>query len=270
MITLHFHLQPQYKYEFHIYFTSFHCTGRYELNNNGSVGRASHRHRGGHGFESRWSPFIFRLLPSNCLNWKLITMITLHFHLFPCWRNYRLKSSETIQLIIWALESHNIRSYGVGPTSTLSDIACNLFCQQRSRGWWIHWCDCSSRHKSCWIYSFSLTITTTSVSGNDRFRDSAFTPAFFGAEAAEMLLRFWPPQAFTMFATQFGWIPRAKQWWQTLFPQSHAHAHAHFPFLKHCPQRISCLWNPGELVRVQHSLGILQKICLFLFGKVAT
>ena len=33
MITFHFHLQPQYKYElFHINFTSFHCTGRYELN----------------------------------------------------------------------------------------------------------------------------------------------------------------------------------------------------------------------------------------------
>ena len=33
MITFHFHLQPQYKYElFHIIFTSFHCTGRYELN----------------------------------------------------------------------------------------------------------------------------------------------------------------------------------------------------------------------------------------------
>ena len=29
---VHFHLQPQYKYEwFHINFTSFHCTGRYEL-----------------------------------------------------------------------------------------------------------------------------------------------------------------------------------------------------------------------------------------------
>ena len=33
MITLYIHLQPQYKYElFHINFTSFHCTGRYELN----------------------------------------------------------------------------------------------------------------------------------------------------------------------------------------------------------------------------------------------
>ena len=30
---LHFHLKPQYKYElFHINFTSFHCTGRYEIN----------------------------------------------------------------------------------------------------------------------------------------------------------------------------------------------------------------------------------------------
>ena len=33
IITLHFHLHPQYKYElFHINFTLFHCTGRYELN----------------------------------------------------------------------------------------------------------------------------------------------------------------------------------------------------------------------------------------------
>ena len=31
---VHFHLQPQYKYElFHINFTSFHCTGSYELIN---------------------------------------------------------------------------------------------------------------------------------------------------------------------------------------------------------------------------------------------
>ena len=33
MITLYSHLQPQYKYElFNINFSSFHCTGRYELN----------------------------------------------------------------------------------------------------------------------------------------------------------------------------------------------------------------------------------------------
>ena len=33
MITLHFHLQPQYKYElFHINFTLSRCTGRYQLN----------------------------------------------------------------------------------------------------------------------------------------------------------------------------------------------------------------------------------------------
>ena len=33
-----------------------------------SVGRASQRYRGGHGFESRWRPDFFRLLLSNCLN----------------------------------------------------------------------------------------------------------------------------------------------------------------------------------------------------------
>ena len=36
-----------------------------------SVGRASHQCHRGHGFESRWSPNIFRLLPSHCLNWKI-------------------------------------------------------------------------------------------------------------------------------------------------------------------------------------------------------
>ena len=37
-----------------------------------SVGRASHRYRGDHGFESRWNPdFFFRLLLSNYLNWKI-------------------------------------------------------------------------------------------------------------------------------------------------------------------------------------------------------
>ena len=36
-----------------------------------SVGRSSHRYRGGHGFESCWSLDFFRLPLSNCLNWKI-------------------------------------------------------------------------------------------------------------------------------------------------------------------------------------------------------
>ena len=66
MIILHFDLQPQFKYfkymNYFIY-TSHHFTphGRYEINKlaslpmwlHSSVGRASHRYRGGHGFESR-------------------------------------------------------------------------------------------------------------------------------------------------------------------------------------------------------------------------
>ena len=44
-----------------------------------SIGRASHRYRGSHGFESRWNPDFFRLLLSNCLHWKLTAMIILHF-----------------------------------------------------------------------------------------------------------------------------------------------------------------------------------------------
>ena len=62
MITLHFHLQLLYKYElFHINFSSFHCTGRYELNKLASLPMCGfiaqlveHRTgiRGGHEFES--------------------------------------------------------------------------------------------------------------------------------------------------------------------------------------------------------------------------
>ena len=36
-----------------------------------SVGRASHQYRGGHVFESRWNLEFFRLLLSNCINWKI-------------------------------------------------------------------------------------------------------------------------------------------------------------------------------------------------------
>ena len=81
MITLHFHLQTQYKYDlFHIHFTLFHYTGKYELTKLTSLPMCGfiaqlveHRTgiRGGHGFESHWNPEFFRLLLSNCLNLKI-------------------------------------------------------------------------------------------------------------------------------------------------------------------------------------------------------
>ena len=81
MITLHFHLQPQYKYElFHIYFTWFHCTGRYELNKLtllpmcGFIAQLV-EHRTGIAEVMGSNPvealIFFRLLLSNCLNWKI-------------------------------------------------------------------------------------------------------------------------------------------------------------------------------------------------------
>ena len=80
MITLHFHLQPQYKYElFQIYFTCLHCTGRYELNKLtllpmcGFIAQMV-EHRTGIAEVMGWNPIealiFFRLL-SNCLNWKI-------------------------------------------------------------------------------------------------------------------------------------------------------------------------------------------------------
>ena len=81
MITFHFHLQPQYKYElFHIIFTSFHCTGRYELNKLTSLPMCGFiaqlvEHRTGIAEVTGSNPvealIFFRLLLSNCLNWKI-------------------------------------------------------------------------------------------------------------------------------------------------------------------------------------------------------
>ena len=81
IIILHFDLPLQFTYElFHMYFTLFHSsreiwTQQIDLAPNvwlhSSVGRASYRYCGGHRFKSRWSPDFFRLLFSNCLNWKI-------------------------------------------------------------------------------------------------------------------------------------------------------------------------------------------------------
>ena len=81
-------------------YISHHFTshGRYELNKltslpmcsvGSSVGRASQRYRGGHGFESRRSPdffsgFFFLIAKIR----KLTARITLHFH--NCDNNFRL------------------------------------------------------------------------------------------------------------------------------------------------------------------------------------
>ena len=68
------------QYEFHKYFTSFHCTGRYELNKLTSLPMCGFtaqlvEHRTGITEVMGSSPvealIFFRLLPSNCLNWKI-------------------------------------------------------------------------------------------------------------------------------------------------------------------------------------------------------
>ena len=60
---------------------------------------ATHWERG-HGFESRWSPdFFFRLLLSNCLNWKFTAMITLHFHPQPQFKYELFHINFTLKII---------------------------------------------------------------------------------------------------------------------------------------------------------------------------
>ena len=83
------YLQPQFKFElFHIYLSSFHYsreiwTQQIDLAPNvwlhSSVGRTSHRYRGGHRVESRWGPDFFQassfqlLKLENLLRWSLVT-----------------------------------------------------------------------------------------------------------------------------------------------------------------------------------------------------
>ena len=64
--------------------------------NQGFNGRASHRYRGGHGFESRWSPDFFRLLLSSCLNWKIY-----------CDDHSSLSSTTAVQIWIISYILHN-------------------------------------------------------------------------------------------------------------------------------------------------------------------
>ena len=81
LITLLFHLQPQYNFDlFHTNFTSFHCTGRYELNKLTSLPMCGFiaqlvEHRTGIVEVTGSNPveaLIFsRLLLSSCLNWKI-------------------------------------------------------------------------------------------------------------------------------------------------------------------------------------------------------
>ena len=66
-----------------------------------SVGRASHRYRGGHGFESRLSPEFFRLLYSNCLNWKFTAKITYHLHIYPQFIYESFHIHYIISLLSW-------------------------------------------------------------------------------------------------------------------------------------------------------------------------
>ena len=82
MIILHFHLQPHFIYELFRIYTLHHFTPHRKIWTqqidlapnvwlHSSVGRASHRYRGGHGFESRWSPDFFQASSFQLLKLKI-------------------------------------------------------------------------------------------------------------------------------------------------------------------------------------------------------
>ena len=94
-----------------------------------------------------------------------------------------LKSSKTIQLIIWATTKGPEGSGSTGPTALLMTRIVR-FTAGFSVKFFFYFEVISLSNEWC---------TSASVSGNDRFRNGTLTLAFFGVVAAEMLLIFWLP-----------------------------------------------------------------------------
>ena len=73
-----------------------------------SVGRASHRYRGGHGFESRWSPDIFQassfqlLKLENLLRWSFFTFNKQVYHQRVT--DSYCASQKPVNTVIWFLQ----------------------------------------------------------------------------------------------------------------------------------------------------------------------
>lgn len=54
-----------------------------------------------------------------------------------------------------------------------------------------------------------------------------------------------------MFATQFRWIPMARQWWQRLFRPKKLQLHLHFPLLRHWTR-----WGSGPPLSTKYTLSL--------------
>ena len=135
-----------------MYFTSFHSsreiwTQEIDLAPNvwlhSSVGKATNRQRGGHGFESRWSPDFFQassfqlLKLENSLQWSfftftnntVFTLLYLHYFLIEKIKNYCPRVQENAFLTVGPLftwPSHmclyvTAEILDVMPTSKLND-----------------------------------------------------------------------------------------------------------------------------------------------------
>ena len=110
MIALHFHLQMNYFiYTLHgmIWIQQIDLVPNVWLHS--LVGRASHRHRGGHRFQSRYveALILFRLLLSSCLNWKISCddrsslSINNYYTSDSLWKIWLVESIQSIYNSLW-------------------------------------------------------------------------------------------------------------------------------------------------------------------------
>ena len=84
-----------------------------------SVGRATHRQRGGHGFESRWSPDFFQASFFNGLNWKIY-----------CDDHSSLWSITAVQKWIISYISHHFTPHGRYELKELTSLPMSGFIAQ--------------------------------------------------------------------------------------------------------------------------------------------
>ena len=119
-LILIFH--PQFKYMFHIFtFTGYSFIVHWYITNSqydqlSSVGRALHRHRRGHGFESRSSLILFfRLSFRNCLRCVVTARIFLLFDL-----------SSTVQIYVSYIYIYSFTVHGYITNSQYDQLPVGL------------------------------------------------------------------------------------------------------------------------------------------------
>ena len=123
-----------------------------DLTPNVWLGRASHRYSRRSRVESHWSPDFFRVLLSNCLNWKI-----------NCDDHSPLSSTTAVQIWIISNILHDMINGNTWNHTSVFDLAPNVWLHS-SVGRELHWYSLRSRvRKSHWSPDFFRLLLSNSL-----------------------------------------------------------------------------------------------------------